>query len=317
MSLKTLIFAAAGLAIATPVMAQVEGLTLSSITVTRHETLTNLDPDMAMPCCATHVFESGADEDFIYIDADFAVAWSDELDRINIGSRFITLQLPNETDARQAWGRVDFFPEVERGGTSLNARRPRDFPDENAGAYLNLMFAVPSGATTAVLSIGEGSDSIQIPVDLTPEQSVFPAAASLYDIKVNGISTTTELTTEDRLSREEIAGRLTATAGEIVRIEVEVVPAMNADTDSEPGENQVFFRNTAFGLVGPEGLALVPIGRAVSGSIRNNYSNSASWDDDDDGGPTIDLTLFFLGSGAAGEYTLYFYDTPVANVPLQ
>lgn len=302
--------------LAAPAMAQVEALTLSSLTVTRHDVIPNVDPEMAMPCCATHVFESGADTDFIYIDADFAVAWTDALDRINISSRDIGLQLPTETDARQPWGRFSFFPRIERGGTSLNARRPRDWPEENAGAYFNAVFAVPAGATSATLVIGEGATAMQIPVDLGQPVTELPSVASFFDVKANSISVTSELTTEDRLGGDEISGRAVAGTGQIVRLEVEVTPNQNMDTDAEPGENSVFFRNTAFGLVGPEGLPLVPIGRAVSGSIRNDYSNSANWDGDE-GGPDIDLTLFFLGSGAPGDYQLFFYEQQVGNISLQ
>ncbi|MBL4627172.1 MAG: hypothetical protein JKY00_03905 [Roseicyclus sp.] len=314
--LRPLILASIVAVVAAPATAQVEALTLSNITVTRYESLPNIDPKMAMPCCARHTYESGGDYDFIYIDADFAVAWSDDLDRIQIRSSHIGLQLPGETDTRQAWGRINYFPEIERGGSSISARRPRDFPAETAGAFLNQVFAVPAGATEATLVIGEGADAMQIPVDLAVPITEMPAAASFYDIKINGISTTSELTTEERISREEIEGRVVATIGTIVRMEVEINPSISTDTDAEPGENQTLFRNTAFGLVGPEGLPLVPIGRTVGESIRNDYSHSASWDGDE-AGPTINLTLFFLGSGAAGDYQLYFYDQQVGGIAIE
>ncbi len=310
--------AALGLALLTlPVMAQVEALTMSNLTVTRYDTLPNIDTDVASACCAPHVYESGAEFDFVYLDLDFAVAWSEDLERINISSRDVTLQLPNETDARQAWARINQFPEIERGGAGLTARRPRDWPEEDAGAYLNIIYLVPAGASAATLNIGEGEDLLQIPVDLPGPVSEIPNAASFYDIKITGMSSTSELLTEDRLSREEIAGRITPMEGtNIVRLEVEVTPSVNARTDVEPGEHQVFFRNTAFALVGPEGLPLLPLGRSVGDSLRNNYSSSASWVGDE-GGPTIELTLFFLGSGAAGDYRLFFYNQPVGDAALQ
>ncbi|WP_224815341.1 hypothetical protein [Hasllibacter sp. MH4015] len=300
-----------------PAFAQTEALTLAAMSVTRFDTLPNIDTDMASPCCATHIYESGSDHDFIYINLDFTVAWNDDLDRVSIRAGDIGLQLATETDARQAWGRVDSLPEIERGAPSLSARRPRDFPEETAGAYYDAMFLVPAGATEATLTIGEGASAIQIPIDLNQPLSEMPSAASFYDIKINAISTTSELTTEDRLSREEVMGRITAMEGtNIVRVEVEVVPSANLRQNNEVGENQVFFRNTAFGLVGPEGLPLLPIGRSVGDSLRNNYSNSANWDGDE-AGPTIDLTLFFLGSGAPGDYRLFFYDRQVGGAPLQ
>lgn len=315
---KALAFAAMAAMMAVPgsqASAQTEALTLSSMTVTRHDILRNIDTEMASPCCAQHIYESGADTDFIYLDVDFAVAWSDEVERIQISSGDIALQLANETDPRMAWGRVDFFPDVDRGGSSLSARRPRDFPEDNAGAYLNLVFSVPTAATEATLIIGEGTDALRLPVDLTAQVTEMPNPASFYDIKVVNISTTEELLTEDRLSRNTIVGRMTSDIGMITRVEIEITPFVGTDTDNEPGEHQVFNRNTAFVLVGPEGLPLINLGRATSGSIRNNFSSSISWDGDE-AGPTTSYTMFYLGSGEPGDYQLYFYDTLVADVTL-
>lgn len=295
--------------------AQTEALTLTSMTVTRHDILRNIDTEMASPCCAQHVYESGAETDFIYLDVDFAVAWSDELDRIQISSGDINLQFDNEAEPRRPWGRVDFFPDVERGGSSLSARRPRDFPEETAGAYLNLVFTVPTDATTATLIIGEGTDAMRLPVDLAVPATEMPDPASFYDIKVVDISTTPELVTQERVSRNTIAGRMTSDIGTITRIEIELTPFIGTDTDNEPGDHQVFNRNTAFVLVGPEGLPLINLGRASSGSIRNNFSSSISWEGDG-AGPTTSYSMFYLGSGAPGDYQLYFYDTLVADVTL-
>lgn len=291
-------------------------LTLTSLTVTRHDILRNIDTEMASPCCAQHTYESGADEDFIYLDVDFAVAWTDELERIQISSSDIALQFDNEADPRRPWGRIDFFPNVQRGGSSLSARRPRDFPEDNAGAYLNLVFSVPTAATTATLIIGEGTEALRLPVDLTAPVTEMPAAASFYDIKAVSISTTPELLTEDRVSRSTIGGRMVAGLGVITRVEVELTPFIGTDTDNEPGENQVFNRNTAFAVVGPEGLPLINLGRTINGSIRNGFSHSISWDGDE-AGPTNTYTMFFLSSGAPGDYQLYFYDTHVADLRLQ
>lgn len=297
-------------------LAQTEALTLTNMTVTRHDVLPNIDTDVASACCALHVYESGADTDFIYLDVDFSVAWSDELDRIQISSNEIALQLPNETDPRQAWGRINYLPEIERGGNSLNARRPRDFPEETAGAYLNLVFAVPTEATEATLIIGEGVDALRLPVNLSVPVTEMPTAASFYDIKAIAISTAPELITEDRVSRNTIAGRMVADIGVITRVEVELTPFVGTNTYNEPGENQVYNLSNAFALVGPEGLPLVSLGRAVNASIRNEYGDSINWDGDG-AGPTRTYTLFFLGSGAPGDYQLYFHDQRVADLPLQ
>lgn len=300
-----------------PAMAQTEGLTMTSMTVTRLDTIPNLDTDMASACCSLHTYESGSDTDFIYLDVDFAVAWTDELDRIQVGSTDIALEIPSETDPRQAWGRVDYFPDVERGATSLNARRPRDFPEDNAGAYMNLVFAVPTGATAATLVIGDPDDGavMRLPVDLAVPVTELPTAASQYDIKITAITTTPELVTEARLGRNTIAGRMVAGSGAITRLEVELTPFVSTDTDNEPGDNQVFFSSEAFAMVGPEGLPLANLGTTTGSTIRN-LSTSIRWDEDE-GAPTRSVTLFFLSSGAPGEYRLYFHNQQVGTGVLQ
>lgn len=316
--LKLVAFAALAALPAGIAAAQTEGLSMTAMTVTRHDVIRNIDTDMASACCATHTYESGGDTDFIYLDVDFAVAWSDELDRIQIGSSDIALEIPSETEPRQAWGRVDYFPEVDRGGTSLNARRPRDFPEENAGAYMNLVFAVPTAATTATLVIGDPDDGavMRLPVNLAVPVTEMPTAASLYDIKVTAISTTPELVTETRLGRNTINGRVVAGMGVITRVEVEVTPFAGTDTDNEPGDPQVYIRSAAFALVGPEGLPLINLGSAFSGTIRGTHTTSISWDAGERA-PSRTITLFFHGTGAAGDYQLFFHDQQVANVALQ
>jgi len=175
------LFATAALAcgFVAPASAQVEAISMTSLTVQRYDVLPNIDPDLGLACCAQLTFESGGDDDFVYIDADFAVAWSDALDRINISSRDIGLQLVTEGEPRQAWGRFSYFPQVERGGNSLNSRRPRDWPEENAGAYLNLIVQVPAGTTQAELLIGEAPNTLRIPITIPTEVSELPPGGQL------------------------------------------------------------------------------------------------------------------------------------------
>mgnify|MGYP000577876068 FL=1 len=307
--------ALAAAALSGPAMAQTEALTLTSMTVTRYDTLPNLDSDVASACCALHTYESGDAEDFIYIDANFSVAWTDALERIQVNSSDIGLQFDNEPEARQAWARIAFLPEVELGGGSLTARRPRDWPAENAGAHLDLIFAVPAGATSATLVLGEGDTMLRLPVDLNVPVSTFQPASSYYDVAITSMTTTSELVTEDRAGRSEIAGTITPMLGELVRVDVTVTALTNVRVDEEPGENSAFFTNTDFALIGPAGYPLLPLGRSVSGSLRNRYSNSINWDGDGPSSGTT-LTLFFLGAGTPGDYELFFFNETVGKVTL-
>lgn len=303
---------------ALPALAQTEGIALTSMTVSRLDVVRNIETTMASACCAQHVYESGSDTDFIYIDADFSVAWTEELDRIQISSQHIALEIASETEPRRAWARIDYFPQVERGGTSLNARRPRDFPEENAGAYMNMLFAVPTNATQATLVIGDPDDGnvMRLPVDLTGPVTELPAAASLYDVKITAITNTPELVTEDRMSRNTISGRLVPRFGAITRVEVEITPTAGNDTDNEANDPTVFLRSAAFALVGPEGMALTNLGATFSGSIRGTMTTTINWEGDEEP-PTRTMTLFFHGSGAVGDYQLYFHDQEVADVTLR
>ncbi len=314
MSLLRFVFAplfAAG--VAAPVWAD-SPLTLSSMTVTRHDTLVNYDTDTGLLCCARQVYLSGEDVDFIYVDADFDLAWSDDLDSVSYNSREILLQLPGAVEPIQAWWRVSFVPHVESSGPSIRARKPRDFPEETAGAYLNAVFSIPPGVGSATLLIGPEDERLSLNIAIPAGESEMPSPTDFVAVTADALTRLPQLATSERRGPVTLAGIVKADIGQVLALDITVQALANADTDSDPGENRVLYYNTSLSLVGPEGLPLVPLGQEVNGGLANDYSNSISWDTDP--ARTYGRQLYFLGSGAPGTYRLFYLDQEVGQIDL-
>lgn len=288
-------------------------LSPAMVTVTRHESFKNFDPDVGLPCCAGQVFLSGPEVDFLYLDIDFDIAWSDELDAISYTSRDIVLALTGLEQPIEAWGRVAFMPVVEVSGAAMRVRRPSDWPDETAGAHLNTVFAIPVGTSTATLLIGEGDDQLSLPIEVPGEAAEMPPMSDYMSLSATALSRVDGIETTERRGSFTLGGRFETSVGQILGLDIAMTPIANADTDIEPNKNSVVFYNTAVALIGPDGLPLVPLGQEVSGGIRNNLSNSSRWEDE---ARASNSRLYFLGAGAAGAYEVMFFDQQVGTVSL-
>ena len=157
--LKTVVFGAA-IAIGSGGIAAAQAadplpITLSSVTIERYAELTEVGTDGGVACCAPLVL-SQPGHHFVYVRAIFDVAWSDELDRISVSFTDIGLQLPGDAEPRRMVGRMNRLGEFVFSGTSLNARRPRDWPAETEQGFLNAVFLVPETITTGTLVMEEG-----------------------------------------------------------------------------------------------------------------------------------------------------------------
>lgn len=299
---------------ALPAMAQ-SPLSLSGMSVYRYETLIDHSGNSGSFCCAPYVL-GGPDGNFVYIRAVFDIAWSEDLDRITYNSSDITLMLPGDDEGRRAQGRYDWFGVFTPSAGSISERRPRDFPEENAQAFLNGVWYLPRDATTATLIIGEDDDILEVPVNLAVEVGPVISPAQTFTFTPTGLTRATELTAETRMNQTDVPGRLTPATGTMLRIDFDATPNFSTDTDAQVGENQAFLRNTWFSLVGPDGAPLAPLG-SQSGSNstpRVEWTNSIRWDDSP---RTIDLSLYFLGDGAPGTYQLYFLEDMVGEITLQ
>ncbi|TBX27681.1 hypothetical protein [Nioella sediminis] len=309
-------FASIGLAAITalPALAQ-SPLSLSGMSVYRYETLVDHSGNSGSFCCAPYVL-GGPDGHFFYIRAIFDVAWSDDLDRISYSSSDITLMLPGDEEGRRAQGRYDWYGVFTPSAGSMSERRPRDFPEETAQAFLNGVWYLPREATTATLIIGEDDDMLEIPVNLAVEVGPVISPSQTFSFVPTGLTRATELTAETNMNRTDVPGLLAPATGTMLRVDFDATPAFSTDTDAQAGENQAFLRNTWFSLVGPDGAPLTLIG-SQSGSNstpRIEWTNSISWDSNP---RTVDMSLYFLGDGAPGTYQLYFLEDMVGEITLQ
>ncbi len=275
----------------------------------------NLSPDNGMGCCALPIWESGPDLDYYYIDMDFNVAWSDDLDRISVSGRHVLLHVEGEEDGLRAFARISYLPMAEIVGHSISARRPNDWPDETSQAFLNNLWMVPAGTTSARLVIGEEeADQFEIILNLD-----IPVSEMMRPLETASI-TLDSLTTEDAMSRDRriTGGELTITMqptiGRLTRLDVTLLPLISTDTDNDVGENSFYFFNTYFSLISPEGIPLAPLGQDIGGSLVNDHSNSMSWDDEPS---STDRSLYFLGAGTPGTYQVYYLSDRVGEITLQ
>ncbi|WP_071675560.1 hypothetical protein [Nioella nitratireducens] len=300
--------------LAAPPVAAESPLTLVGMSVYRYDSLIDHSGDSGSFCCAPYVLGDDAG-DFYYIRAIFDVAWSDDLDRVSVNSSDILLTLPDDEEGRRAVGRYDWYGIYNPSADSISERRPRDWPEETAQAFLNGIWYLPAGSTSATLTIGEADEILDVPVNLAVEVSpvIQPSQTMLFALR--GISRVDEMTSEVRYNGTSIPGHLAASAGQILRVAFDATPAFSTDTDAQQGENRAFLRNSWFTLVGPDGAILTLLGSqsSATSSPRIEWTYSSSWDSEP---PTRDAELAFLGAGMPGTYRLYFLEDMIGEVVL-
>lgn len=304
----------AALMAATPLAAD-SPLTLVGMSVYRYDSLIDHSGDSGSFCCAPYV-RGDADGQFYYVRAIFDVAWSEDLDRVSVGSSDILLSLPDDEEGRRAVGRYDWFGIFNPSPDSISERRPRDWPDETAQAFLNAIWYLPAGSTSATLAIGEDDEILEVPVNLNVEVSLVIQPSQTMTFNLRGLSPVDEMVSDVRVNGTQIPGRIAASAGQMLRLDLDVTPAFSTDTDAQQGENRAFLRNSWFTLVGPDGAILTPLGSQASSSAspRIEWTYSTSWEDDL---PTRDMSLQFLGAGTPGTYQVYFLEDMIGEVTLQ
>lgn len=282
-------------------------ISLSSVTIERYAALTESGTDGGVACCAPMVL-SQPGHHFVYVHAVFDVAWSDTLDRISISSGDIGLQLPGDAEPRAMVGRMSAVGEFDLSGTSINARRPRDWPAETEQAHLNAVFLVPDSIANGTLVIEEGTFTQEI--SLAAEVMELTAPASLVRVNVLGLAEVAEITTEESSNRQQITGRITPTLGEILQLDLSVQPILPNDVE---GEITHFFRTTDFALIGPDNAPLRYIGVVPSSSFQDDYSYSSRWEEGSlpNAQP---IRFYFAGNAAPGVYKVFYHGTPVADL---
>ncbi|MBY4892638.1 hypothetical protein KUL25_07655 [Rhodobacteraceae bacterium N5(2021)] len=282
-------------------------ITLSSIAIERYAELTESDADGGVACCAPVVLHQPGHH-FVYVRAIYDVAWTEEIDRVNVSFSDIGLQLPGDAEPRQMVGRMAAVGEFQLSGTSLTARRPRDWPDETEQAYLNAVFLVPETITSGTLVFQDTDYSQEISLEAEVTELIDPA--SLLEVNVLALTEVDEVAIRETSGRQDITGRLAATLGSILQLDVSVQPMVANDID---GDNSFFFNITDFTLVGPDNAPLHLIGTVPNNSLQDSYSYSSSWD------PgslprSQSIRFYFAGNAAPGVYKVFYLGTPMADL---
>lgn len=290
--------------------AEVLPITLSSVTVERYATLIEDGTDGGVACCAPLEL-SMPGHHFVYVRAIYDVAWTDEYDRLNVSFSDIGLLLPGDAEPRQAVGRMTNVGEFAFNGTSLTARRPRDWPEDNAQAYYNGVFMVPDAITSGTFVFDETTYSQEL--DLTAPLTELTDPASLVTINVLALAQVNELVTTERSGRLELVGRITPTLGHMMQLDLTVQPNVSNDID---GDNAHFFRSTDFTLVGPDNAPLRNVGVVPNSGFQDDFSFNVSWDEGALPNART-LRLYFAGNAAPGVYKVFFHGTPVADLLIE
>lgn len=312
--MKSIILAASiGLLSVVPAVAQ-SVLAPASVTIQRYDEIVSAEGGSGHYCCAPHVLESGPAADFYHVRVVFDVAFSDTLDRVSINSRDIGLMLPGATEALRNIGRFDYLGIFEFGSSSVFAQRPRDWPNETEQAFIDAVWIVPEGVTSAALVVGEAGAQLQVPLDLNVAagQPVSPGAT--LQAAVTGFGAETALAVSDRHNGQDIAGRVVPAAGQALRLDLAVTPLISTATDAQAGENRFFMYADYFSLVGPSGLPLPFMGYQTGSGLRQRWSISSSWENQP---RASEMTLYFMGNPEPGTWTVYFLQDPVAQFNLQ
>ncbi|WP_422030214.1 hypothetical protein [Roseovarius sp.] len=327
--MRSLILAALpALSLAIPAQSQEAApppLSIKSTEITRLDKVRNYSADDSLVCCAVEVLESGPDHDFVYMHILLDVEWTEEIKRVSYyGGNDIKLKLPGQTDPEeylQPWGSMDWFPEVRTSTASINVNRDRKWPDVDNDTYLEAVFTVPSDAMEATLVIGKRDEpTVEFPLDLSGEVTELPQAGSLWDIEITGLSLADEVTTDRGSRAQSVPGRVTPLIGKLVKVDMNLTPKRDLKADRLNESNAAAFTSKHVWLVGPEGLPLALVGEARNngGSLTLSSSNSSTtnWQGEGTSGQ-IERTFYFLGSGASGEYQLYFKDVNVGSATLE
>lgn len=285
-------------------------ITLSSVTIERYAELIEEGDSGGVACCAPLVL-SQPGHHFVYVRAIFDVEWSEELDRISVSFSDIGLQLPGDAEPRRMVGRMSRLGEFDLSGTSLNARRPRDWPAETEQGFLNAVFLVPDSITTGTLVFEETTFAQEISLAAEVTELVDPA--SLVTINLLGLTEVDEVVTQEQSGRQDITGRLSPSLGAMMQLDLSVQPLQPNGLD---GDTDFFYTIDAFTLVGPDNAPLRRIGSVPNSSFQENYSYSSRWRDG--GLPNAQtLRLYFAGNAAPGVYKVFYHGTPVADITIQ
>lgn len=275
-----------------------------SFEVHRYESLINTDEDVGLPCCFPHVVGNPG-EALIHLSAVVDVPWSEELDRVSVSARDLTLTVPGEEEPRTQIGSYDAVGLFEAGTSSVSASRPRDWPEEDEHLKMETVWSLPADATTATLTFGEFFTT-EVTIPQSPSEPLTPGDTA--DFAITAITPLDGLETLHTFSGQPLAGTVDPAAGQLLQVDFLVTPLMDTSLGRRPG----FVLYTRYmQLVGPNGLPAVPVGQFLGDGLTTDTSNSISGNAFV--GASFDYSFLYLTDGTPGTYTLYFMSDPVAE----
>lgn len=280
------------------------GLDLKSIETFAYDSMLNWTERSTRPHDAMEV---AAVEGHVFFDirAIFDVPWTDELSRLSVSARDITLTLPDGTDILN-FGRYEYWGMMTATSAGVSMSRPRNHPDEDADLYWHALFIVPQGVTTATLTIpGEPGWQGEVTIPATgPEQ----VAADFATFQVLAADRLRMVALEDGRDTQRLLSTITAPKGSILAdLNLAVTPSASNDTGDS---DRFFFRTYDFRLVGDSGENFWPLGERFMDRVLDWQFNGVTV------GDTATRRMLWIVPEDVTRATLYFGLTPVAEVDL-
>ncbi|MEL6946285.1 MAG: hypothetical protein AAFO73_01445 [Pseudomonadota bacterium] len=291
---------------ATPALSQdPPPLTVLKAETKRYDTLIDMRSKPGVLCCAPFRL-TNPDGDFVHLSIQFDVGWTDEMKDVRL--RGIGLLLPGEKKPRPIFG---YFERAEIFRTGMNTifqRKPRKWPNVDQDVWFNAVFMVPRGTTTGTL-VAQRSDW-RLDVDLAAPTTEPLKPSSLIKTTIEEMSIVDGITSDYKSSRQLTLGKIKPSTGKIVEVKTrQQILASNGIK----GIKEFFDRAQDYALVGPDGAPLRFLGTITNqgNTFQQRWSRSSRWQS---ALPEVNTyTLYFLGNGAPGPYTLYWMTDPIAT----
>lgn len=240
------------------------------------------------------------------VRAVFDGPWSDSVERVNVNARDIHLVLPDGTELSpiggyQNWGQVQLLTR------SLNGRRPRNYPTEDADMAWNGLFRVPKGVDAARLVIGGDAASFSADVAI-PGPTAAPDAASFARFRPTGVRRFRTIGLQDGRGNEAVTSTITAPPGMVLaEIEIEVTGVAGNQDD---GSDRFTWHTHNYRLVDGAGQSMGLVGERFMQRLLDSQYNGV------DVGASAERTVVWLVPEGLDEARLLFGETEVARVTL-
>lgn len=297
--------AAAGAACALPPAALAQDAwSFVSFEAFLYDSLIDTEKDVGVPCCAPHVVAVPGHA-LLHISAVIDIPWTEELSRVSVSARDLTLTVPGLEEPLHPFGHYEYRGIFEADTYSLSASRPNDWPDADEHLLMEQVFAVPEDATAATLTFGEFHS---VEIDIPQEASDPLTPGDTAEVAITAITPVDGIEVDTDNYGQGIHGTVVPGAGQILRVDFTITPLMENWLNNRSGFT---FRTGHIQLVGPNGLPARPLGQHLNTALTSDTTNSISGDAFLN--KPYDKAFFFLTDGAPGTYTLYFLSDPVAE----